>query len=194
MQQLTEKVGVIHVHSVFSDGSGHYDEIIRAASEVGLEYLLFSDHWTLEPKKHNWEGFYQGLLVGIGCELNDRDQHNHLLAFQIENEIEHGLSAVEYTKQVVDAGGWAVVAHPDERRNSMKEFPPYPWTAWESQDFHAIEIWNHLSEWMERINPRNKYWLYINPRRSIIEPTGWTLEKWDQLNLKRKLRKFYDIF
>ena len=61
MPSLYEKVGAIHIHSVFSDGSGHYDEIIQAASEVGLEFLLFADHWTLEPKKHNWEGFYDGV-------------------------------------------------------------------------------------------------------------------------------------
>ncbi len=187
MKQLYEKVGAIHIHSVFSDGSGHYDEIIRGASEVGLEFLLFSDHWTLEPKRHNWEGFHYGVLVGIGVELNDNEQRNHLLAFEIDDEIERGLDAVEYTRRVVDSGGWAVVAHPDERRTELPEFPAYPWTTWESEKFQGIEIWNHLSEWMERLTRRNKYWLYLNPRRSVIEPTLWTLKKWDELNLKRRV-------
>jgi hypothetical protein len=187
MKELYEKVGAIHVHSVFSDGSGHYSEIIRAASEVGLEFLLFADHWTLEPKKHDWEGFYDGVLIGIGCELNDSSLNNHLLAFEIDKEIEKGLDAVEYTRRVAKEGGWAVVAHPDERRNALPEFPAYPWTAWESEDFHALEIWNHLSEWMERLNRHNKLWLYLNPRRSVIKPTKWTLETWDKLNLKRRV-------
>ncbi|MBU0517617.1 histidinol-phosphatase, partial [bacterium] len=62
-----------------------------------------------------------------------------------------------------------------------------PWDAWDSEDFHAIEIWNHLSEWMERLTRRNKWWLYVNPRRSVIRPTAWTLEKWDSLNLQRRV-------
>lgn len=94
---------------------------------------------------------------------------------------------MEYTRRVVEAGGWAVIAHPNERRNRFPEFPAYPWTAWQSQDFQGIEIWNHLSEWMERLNRWNKLWLYINPRRSVIAPPRRTLELWDQLNLKRRV-------
>lgn len=187
MKQFYERVGAIHIHSTFSDGSGHYREIIKAASEVGLDYLLFSDHNTLEPKRLRLEGFHDGILVGIGYEINDADTHNHLLAFELNKEIENGVGPIEYTRRVVEAGGWAVVAHPDERRNRFPQFPAYPWTAWESEDFQAIEIWNHLSEWMERLTRRNKIWLYVNPRRSVIAPTAWTLQTWDRLNLKRKV-------
>lgn len=187
MKELYEKVGAIHIHTIFSDGSGHFGEIIKAASEVGLEYLLFSDHRTLEPKRQNLEGFHDGVLVGIGYEINDHENLNHLLAFELDREVEDGVGAVEYTRRVVEEGGWAVVAHPDERRNRFPEFPAYPWTAWESQDFQAVEIWNYFSEWMERLTRWNKLWLYINPRRSVIAPTRWTLETWDRLNLKRRV-------
>jgi len=187
MKQLYEKVGTIHIHTVFSDGSGHHRQIARAASEVGLDYLLFSDHHTLEPKRQNLEGFYDGVLVGIGYEINDRQNLNHLLAFDLESEVEDGAGSLEYTRRVVEAGGWAVVAHPDERRNYLPAFPAYPWTTWESQDFQAIEIWNQMSEWMERLRHWNKLWLYLNPRRSVIAPTRWTLELWDRLNLKRRV-------
>ncbi len=187
MIELHEKVGAIHIHSTFSDGTGHYHEIIRAASELGLEFLLFSDHHTLEPKRLGREGFHDGVLVGIGYEINDQNNINHLLAFDLDREVGRDLSAQEYTRRVAAAGGWAVVAHPDERRKQLPEFPPYPWTAWDSQDFHAIEIWNQLSEWMEKLTRWNKYWLYMNPRRTVVAPTRWTLELWDRLNLKRRV-------
>ncbi|TKJ41129.1 histidinol-phosphatase [candidate division LCP-89 bacterium B3_LCP] len=187
MQRLYEKVGAVHIHTVFSDGSGHYDQVIQDATDAGLEFLLFSDHWTLKPKQQGREGFHNGILVGIGCELNDSKGRNHLLAFQIDEEIKAGIDPLEYTKKVVEMGGWAVVAHPDERRDALPEFPAYPWTTWDSEDFQAMEIWNHLSEWMERLTNRNKYWLYINPRRSVITPTEWTLKTWDRLNLKRRV-------
>lgn len=185
MNELHEIVGVMHIHSRYSDGSGKYTSIIKAASELNLDFLLFSDHWSLEPKRLGFEGFHDSVLVGIGCELNDQKLQNHLLCFQIDEEFEEGPEAIDYTRKAVESGAWTVVAHPDERRNHFEQFPSYPWTAWETDDFHAIEIWNHLSEWMERLTKRNKWWLYVNPRRSVIRPTAWTLEKWDDLNLKR---------
>jgi hypothetical protein len=187
MQELYEKVGVVHIHTTFSDGTGRYSQVIQAAAELGLEFLLFSDHWTLMPRRQNREGFYNGVLVGIGCELNDENGHNHLLGFELDEEIEPGIQPTDYTRRIVEAGGWAVVAHPDERRNALPEFPAYPWTTWESEDFQGIEIWNHLSEWMERLTRWNKLWLYLNPRRSAIAPTDWTLQTWDKLNLRRKV-------
>jgi hypothetical protein len=40
---------------------------------------------------------------------------------------------------------------------------------------------------MEKLTRWNKLWLYINPRRSVIAPTRWTLELWDRLNRKRRV-------
>lgn len=36
--------GIFHVHSVYSDGNARIEEIVRTASEMGLEYLGMSDH------------------------------------------------------------------------------------------------------------------------------------------------------
>jgi hypothetical protein len=187
MIELHEVIGAMHIHSTFSDGTGHYADIIRAAAELKLDFLLFSDHGTLEPKRLGREGFRDEVLIGIGYEINDENNRNHLLAFDLEKEVGQGLLPKEYAHRVVAAGGWAVIAHPDERRNRLPEFPPYPWTAWDTDDFHAIEIWNQLSEWMEKLTRWNKFWLYINPRRSVVSPTPWTLELWDRLNLKRRV-------
>lgn len=187
MIQLHEKVGAIHIHTVFSDGSGHYREVIQAGQELGLDFLLFSDHRTLVPKRQGREGFYGQTLVGIGYEINDQGNHNHLLAFDLDEEVEWGIPPVDYVHRVVAKGGFAVIAHPDERRSSLPEFPPYPWTAWETDEFHALEIWNQLSEWMERLTRWNKLWMYLNPRKSLVAPTQWTLELWDRLNQKRRV-------
>ena len=74
--QLHEYVGVIHIHSTYSDGSKTIPEIAKIASEVGLDYLLFTDHNTLQPKKDGLEGWYEGVLVGIGYEINDENDQN----------------------------------------------------------------------------------------------------------------------
>ena len=84
-------------------------------------------------------------------------------------------------------GGIGFLAHPHEKRNSMKEHPAYPWTEWDSNDFTGIEIWNHMSEWMEGLTEQNKYNYFVHPLRSIVGPPAETLKVWDELNLKRKV-------
>lgn len=69
----------------------------------------------------------------------------------------------------------------------MKEHPPYPWTEWDIEDFTGIEIWNHMSEWMENLTEENKYQSFVHPLRTIIAPPEETLKVWDELSLKRKV-------
>jgi hypothetical protein len=69
----------------------------------------------------------------------------------------------------------------------MKEHPPYPWNEWDTEDFTGIEIWNHMSEWMEGLSDNNKYSYFIHPLKSIVAPPTKTLKLWDELNKKRKV-------
>jgi len=184
--QLHEYVGVIHIHSTYSDGTRPIPEIAHIASEVGLDYLMFTDHNTLQPKRDGMEGWYSGVLVAAGYEINDDDDLNHYLAFGLETELPQHLKPAAYVSEVNQQGGLGIIAHPDEKRSAIKEFPPYPWTVWDSDDFHGIEVWNQMSEWMEGLTHFNKYWRVLHPRRSIIAPMNETLEKWDIVNRRRK--------
>jgi hypothetical protein len=185
--QLHEYVGVIHIHSTYSDGTRPIPEIAHIASEVSLDFLMFTDHNTLQPKRDGMEGWYSGVLVATGYEINDADDLNHYLAFGLDTELPHHLKPAEYVRQVRQQGGFGIIAHPDEKRSAIKAYPPYPWTVWDSDDFHGIEVWNQMSEWMEGLTHFNKYWRVLHPRRSIIAPLGETLEKWDIVNQRRKV-------
>ena len=66
----------------------------------------------------------------------------------------------------------------------MEEHPPYPWTEWDTDDFTGIEIWNHMSEWMEGLTEQNKFQYFIHPLRSIDRPPSETLAKWDEIAQK----------
>ncbi len=179
--------GVLHVHSTYSDGQKSIPEIAAIANELHLDYLLMSDHNTLQPKMDGLEGWYGNLLLGIGSELNDAEDKNHYLAFNIPKEIPFGLDAATYVQRVKEEGGFGIIAHPDETRAHIKAYPPYPWTIWDSQDFDGIEIWNHMSEWMEGLTNWNKFWRILHPRRSIHSPKKETLQRWDALNEQRKV-------
>ena len=97
------------------------------------------------------------------------------------------MSAKEYVKKVKDAGGIGFLAHPHEKRTHMKEHPPYPWIEWDTEDFTGIEIWNHMSEWMENLTEQNKYQNFVHPLKSITKPPEETLKLWDKLNLNRRV-------
>ncbi len=182
---MFEYVGAIHIHSIYSDGSGEVPDIAKFADEIGLDYIILTDHNTLRALKEGYEGWYNNTLLLVGCEINDKENKNHYLAFGIKEAFSTRISAKEYVKKVKEAGGIGFLAHPHEKRTHMKEHPSYPWVDWEIGDFNGIEIWNHMSEWMENLTEQNKYQNFVHPLRSIDRPPAETLAVWDKLNKER---------
>ncbi len=184
---MYEYVGAIHMHSVYSDGSGLVPDIAKYASEIGLDYVILTDHNTLRALEEGYEGWYNDTLLLVGCEINDKENKNHYLAFNIKETYSTRISAKEYVRKIKEAGGIGFLAHPHEKRDHMKEHPPYPWTEWDTKDFTGIEIWNHMSEWMENLTEQNKYQSFLHPLKSIIAPQPETLKVWDKLNMTRRV-------
>ncbi len=186
MSELHEIVGACHIHSISSDGTWEIPRIAQTADELGLDFLLFSDHQTLNPKKDGLEGFYGNTLALIGYETSDMTDINHYLCFKLDDVVP-GLTPEEYVEEVAERGGVGIIAHPMEKRNEMKEYPPYPWTKWNLNSFHGIEIWNQLSEWMDGLTRWNKIYRFIHPLHSTLAPPNAALKKWDEIALKRKI-------
>ena len=184
---MFEYIGSAHIHTIYSDGSGTVDEIAGHANDAGLDFIMISDHNTLRALQEGKEGWYDKTLVLVGCEINDKENKNHYLAFNIDQAYSTRIPAAEYVSKVKEDGGIGFIAHPHEKRSSMKEHPPYPWLAWDIEDFDGMEIWNHMSEWMEGLTEENKYNYFMHPLKSINAPANVTLAKWDELNLKRKV-------
>ena len=182
-----EAVGAVHMHSTYSDGSRPIPEIAAIAGRKNLDFLMFTDHNTLEPKRQGLEGWYDKVLVLIGYEINDSDDRNHYLAFRLDKEVEPDLPALEYVRRVKENGGFGVIAHPAEKRDFSDAYPPYPWTAWNTDAFDGIEIWNQLSEWIEGVTRINIAYRIVHPLRSIRFPEWETLQRWDTLNLQRRV-------
>ena len=184
---MFESIGVLHIHSVFSDGSGTVPEIAEFARELNLDFLLLSDHNTLRALKEGYEKFYGNTFLLVGCEINDKENKNHYLAVGIDQTLSTRIPAAEYVRKVKEMGGIGFLAHPHESRDTMPEHPPYPWTDWSTDDYTGIEIWNHMSEWMENLTEQNKYHSFLHPLKSIAAPNPETLKLWDRENKKRKV-------
>lgn len=184
---MQEYVGSVHIHSSFSDGSGTIEEIAGHANDAELDFILLTDHNTLRAYHEGFEKWYDNTLLLVGCEINDKENKNHYLAFNIDESFSTRIPAKEYVKKVKESGGIGFIAHPDEKRSSMKEHPPYPWVEWDCEDFTGIEIWNHMSEWMEGLTEENKYNYFVHPLKSIVSPPQVTLDRWDELAQKRRV-------
>lgn len=186
MNEIYEIVGVIHVHSTYSDGTWDIDRIARTADEVGLDFILFSDHFTLKPKKDGVEGLYGNTLALAGYETSDFRDRNHYLIFQLDDVVP-GIYAEEYVMETARRNGIGIIAHPMEKRDSLEDYPPYPWTAWEADRYIGIEIWNQLSEWMEGLTSKNKIFRFIHPLKTTVAPPTELLEKWDDAAQSRRV-------
>jgi hypothetical protein len=182
-----EYKGAIHMHSTYSDGTKTFPEIIQIGKSCGLDFLMFTDHMTLKPLEDGFAGWHDSLLVLIGYEINDAQNKNHYLAFGLDKILPYDLSARDYVSKVKQQGGLGILAHPDEIRNKLPRFPPYPWTEWDADNFDGIEIWNQMSEWMESLTKYNRLLQLIHPRKSLKGPTDRILAFWDKKAQKRKV-------
>ena len=180
-----EIVGVIHIHSSYSDGTKKIEEIAKIGEHAGLDFLMFSDHNTLQPLYDGHQKFYGKTAVLIGYEIEDENDENHYLAFGLDRTLEKGIDPAEYVSEVHKAGGLGIIAHPDEIRDALPQYPCFPWTRWDVKGYDGIEIWNHMSAWMESLKRINMLKMAIMPRRSLRGPTARILEKWDEIAKSR---------
>ncbi|MFQ3609276.1 MAG: CehA/McbA family metallohydrolase [Chloroherpetonaceae bacterium] len=186
-----EYEGVVHIHSIYSDGSGTIEEIMQAATELGLDFAIITDHNTLKSRADGYEGYYfnadgHATMCLISYEANDLYDQNHYLALGVSKTVHKRKHASEYVDAVREVGGFGVIAHPHEQREAFEKYPPFPWTEWRA-NFDGIEIWNQMSEWMEGLKPENRFRRAFHPLASIVAPPRKTLELWDKANAERKV-------
>ena len=187
LNKYHELVGAIHIHSNFSDGTKSIQDIAHIASDVNLDFIMVSDHMTLKPLHLGLEGYYGRTAVLIGYEINDPEDKNHYLAFGLDKVLPSDLTADKYVPMVKQNNGLGIIAHPDEVRTELAKYPGYPWTAWHVDGYDGIEIWNHMSQWMESLSRWNMIKQAFMPRRALKAPTDMILKIWDEVNLKSKV-------
>ena len=81
---MYEFVGAVHVHSIYSDGTGKVEDIAEFAAETGLDFVLLTDHNTMRARNEGKEKWYGKTALLVGVEINDKRNLNHYLAFGID--------------------------------------------------------------------------------------------------------------
>jgi hypothetical protein len=176
-----EYVSAIHVHTLHSDGHSEVRDIAREGAAAGVDVVVITDHRNNEVRRLGKEGWYGDVLVVSGYELNDPEDKNHLLVFDLDECLDGRMGAKAYVREVAERGGIGIIAHPDERRDTFPEHPPYEWTDWPEDGIAGVEIWNYMSEWMEGLRPGKRLLTLAFPDLSILGPTDRVLEYWDRM-------------
>jgi len=184
--------GVIHLHSEFSfDGSTPVADIIAAAEENRIDFLMLTDHDHLIARDRGWEGWHDNTLLIVGQEIAPR--FNHYLAFRIEKAVNVPKEAEEYRPQtyidqVAAMGGIGFIAHPDHQGAAKFHVKHYPWLDWDADKFDGIGIWDFMTDWQESLSGYPQALTsYLFPFLFLRGPKAETLQRWDLLNQSRQI-------
>ena len=169
-------VGVIHIHTRYSDGSGTFEEIARIANAQHLDYLIVTDHNTLRPLRDGQQGWRGTTLVLVGTELSTRS--GHYLALNVTEEIDyHHLTAQQIIDEVRRQHGLGFIAHP--------YFKKRRWTDWTVTGFTGVEAYNVAHDTLDENRLRLALWTLTVPTEpfylSLIDRPYDPLAKWDEL-------------
>ena len=178
-QNKYSSIGAIHIHSVYSDGTGNIESISKAAKNAGLDWIIVTDHNSFEIE----EGIYNGVYIIKGEEISPKGE-NHYLALGINKYIQPNKNAKHNIEAVKLNGGFGFAAHPNEsdcRRNSHL---PIKWTN-KNIIPDGVEIWNWFSEWADNLNDKNIFTLayaFLCKNKLVKSANSNVLFWWDNLN------------
>lgn len=176
-----EKVGVLHVHSRYSDGWGSVASIARAASKAGLDFVVITDHDSLAGLEAGLEGRYGNTAVIFGYEISPH-KGNHYIVLGSDEVMSKEDEPRQYVKEVAARGGIGFIAHPDYPPPEEYPLNVYPWTDWDVEGYTGLEIWSYTVDWLTGVTtlPKLLHSLLF-PKRYIDGPFPKTLARWDEL-------------
>ncbi len=174
-----ELVGVLHVHTRFSDGTATPAELVSVASGMGLDFLGINDHRNLKARKAGWAGRHSGVVVLAGAELNDPTRANHILVYGAD-AIPPVTDSASQLAQVGSAGGLAIVAHPCETGARLPKMGPYPWNRGLLPGIDGVEVWNYMSDWKTGAALRDLRRRVADPDRFVGGPDPGAVDLWLQ--------------
>src|SRR5438552_594309 len=110
--------GVLHVHSIFSDGEESLERLVKTFIDAGMSFAAVSDHAEVfdEQRMQEYVALCDSLssdrfLVIPGLEFALKGGSIHILGYGITRRVRF-THMDELVDGIHDAGGVAVLAHP----------------------------------------------------------------------------------
>ncbi len=188
MTRWIEHVGVLHVHSVYSDGRGTVPEILAAAREAGCRHVVLTDHDCLAATREGWGGVYDDIALLVGCEVTPRRQ-GHVLLLDVDHCDGYAARHNRATLDAVQAqGGKAIIAHPMGADLPHLRIRHKPWFEWDHPVVRGLEIWSYSHDWVDRVAWWRfpfAYAFWRRPQEQVRGPAPEILATWDRLGAAR---------
>jgi hypothetical protein len=183
--------GCLHIHSTESDGDVSLPEIIEAARDAGLDFIVMTDHAPLPVVDSRPTGWQGNVLVAIGLELSAGGQHCVILGpepreLSRQTNIKPRDEAIECLQSIRRDGGIVFVAHPHTFKKRLLHLGPPGWHDWDIDAFDGIEIWPYMHDWIRDLKLRNFISHIRHPDRWITGPEPDVLKHWDQVGRRRR--------
>lgn len=184
---MNELVCNLHIHSIYSDGTGNYSQIAEQAIASNLDVAIITDHNIhvrgIEKYYHKDE---KSVLILTGEEVHDpnRDpQKSHALVIGCEEEV---ASLAPNPQALIDrvqsAGGAVFLAHPYEYDLPLFNETDISWENWEVEGYTGLELWNSFSEFKTVVrNFGQALFFAFLPELIPHQPLPQILAKWDEL-------------
>lgn len=139
-ESANERVGVIHVHTKASDGSGTVADVMAAAEKDNLSFIAITDHNVAMTESDLAED-PPDLPIISGIEVGTTAGHFLALGIPASWVPPKTNNDRELLASARAVGAFRVLAHP---------FHPHtPWTDWKTSDFDGMEIWNEDAAWRQ---------------------------------------------
>ncbi|MHC1693645.1 MAG: CehA/McbA family metallohydrolase [Sphaerochaetaceae bacterium] len=134
--------GNTHLHTTLSDGGKTPAQVASLYRGAGYDFIAITDHWHVFKPQSSLpsEG---GLLILGGIEVDGRDaqgQYYHVVALGTLSDIQPDNSLERTLERLVSQQAFLVLAHPYWCGNQLGDLQRFP--------FHAMEIYNHVCEWL----------------------------------------------
>jgi hypothetical protein len=126
--------GAYHVHTTASDGRGTLADVVRAAREAGLEFVVVTDHNVRTPERPAW---VEGVLVVPASEAST--PLGHVIALGVPRALSREERESDPLGAIRALGGEAVLAHPLH--------PERPFTGWARGPWRGFEVVSDDTAW-----------------------------------------------
>lgn len=173
----TNYAGVIHIHTTYShDAHGKFEDVIRVANAQRLDYVIETEHNTLQPLRDGKQGRHGATLLLVGMEISTAG--GHYLAMNVTEDIDrNALTTQQVIDEVARQGGLGFIAHP--------YFKQRRWTDWSVHGFTGIEAYNVAHDTLDENRLRLVLWTLTAPPDwfylSLIDRPYDPLDAWDML-------------
>ena len=176
--------GAIHIHTRRSDGTGTVDDVARAASRAGLNFVILTDHGdgTREP---DTPAYRSGVLCIDAVEISTASGHVVALGLP-RTQYSLGGDTRDVVEDIARLGGMAIAAHPSSPKPQLR------WTEW-NVPIDGLEWVNADSEWRDEPLRMIARTLLTYPFRRpetlamLLDRPQESLKQWDELTAQRRV-------